>query len=55
MMNSFDSNLEHIINVNEKTDLIHNSEPTCGLYLYYFIIFSFTIVMSICLILLVIF
>lgn len=56
MMNSFDNNnLQHIININENTELIDKSEPKCGKYLYYFIVCSFSIVMITCIILLVIF
>ena len=55
MMNSFDSNLEHIINMNENTELIDKPDPKCGKYVYYFIVYSFTIVIITCIFLLVIF
>ena len=53
-MSSFDSNLDqHIINMNENAKLINKSESSCGKYLYYFIVFIFTIVMVIFIVLLV--
>ena len=55
MMNSFDNNLEHIVYIRENTDLIDKFEPQCGNYVYYFIVYSFSIVMITCIFLLVIF
>lgn len=55
MMNSFNSNLEHIIIMNENINLTNKPEPKCGKYVYYFIVYSFTIVITTCIFLLVIF